>query len=53
MNKTLKDFVDYCLLHPEQRFWQALVNWSKSHCIYKVDVNGIQSDTFYFKGKEI
>lgn len=24
----LKSFVAYCILHPEERFWQALRNWA-------------------------
>jgi hypothetical protein len=24
----LADFVEFCRLHPEYRFWQALRNWS-------------------------
>jgi len=23
----LRDFTDYCIKHPEERFWQALRNW--------------------------
>ena len=30
-NKTqLASFVKYCKEHPEERFWQAIRNWSKS-----------------------
>jgi len=32
--KELKSFAEYCLLHPEQRFWQALRNWSEVATIY-------------------
>ena len=28
MNKDLQSFIKYCKKHPEQRFWQALRNWS-------------------------
>ncbi len=29
MNREVLDsFAEYCYLHPEQRFWQALRNWS-------------------------
>jgi hypothetical protein len=59
--KVLSSFVDYCLEHPEERFWQALRNWSGSnfilasshspHCtqsdVFYVDLQ----DTFYWKGK--
>lgn len=26
--KKLNSFIDYCRKHPEERFWQALRNWS-------------------------
>ena len=32
--KTLADFTEYCLDHPQQRFWQALRNWSNYDFIY-------------------
>jgi hypothetical protein len=28
-SEVLADFVKYCREHPEQRFWQALRNWSE------------------------
>jgi hypothetical protein len=37
MNKNggkLVDFVDYCLNHPNERFWQALRNWSGYHFLF-------------------
>ena len=34
MNKELlEDFIKYCEAHPEERFWQALRNWSKADAI--------------------
>jgi hypothetical protein len=33
-NETLQSFVKYCQEHPEERFWQALRNWSKYAFIY-------------------
>lgn len=27
--KQLKSFTSYCKAHPEERFWQALRNWSE------------------------
>jgi hypothetical protein len=53
--QILDDFVHYCVLHPEQRFWQALRNWSGFSF---VGVKGIVidgnewHDTFYFEGKD-
>ena len=32
--EILQDFVKYCQTHPEQRFYQALRNWSKYAFIY-------------------
>ena len=31
--KKLLDFINYCFNHPEDRFWQALRNWSGYHFI--------------------
>ena len=28
-NTKIQSFIKYCLEHPEERFWQALRNWSK------------------------
>lgn len=28
-SKVLASFVKYCKANPSQRFWQALLNWSK------------------------
>lgn len=27
--ELMKSFSDYCMKHPEQRFWQALRNWAR------------------------
>lgn len=27
--KQLDSFVEYCTAHPEERFWQALRNWTR------------------------
>lgn len=53
----LNDFTDFCLQHPEMRFWQALRNWSEYSFIYGsnytlVDLTGMSKshfieDTFY------
>ena len=32
--ETLASFAAYCTEHPEQRFWQALCNWSGQNAIY-------------------
>lgn len=46
----LKSFTAYCEAHPEERFWQALRNWSQYSFIYgsnvSLDSNEVE-DTFY------
>lgn len=32
--KSLDSFIEYCQANPEQRFWQALRNWSGWPFIY-------------------
>jgi hypothetical protein len=56
--ETLLSFVTYCEQNPEQRFWQALRNWSGYHYIltsdvplYKVNNETPLRDTFYLEGK--
>lgn len=60
---TLLDFIKYCNDHPDERFWQALRNWSghsfilianrvpdKNNDEYDFVLNGIPVqivDTFY------
>lgn len=52
---TLSDFIDYCYKHPNERFWQALRNWSKAEYIKinnPIDNELGDIDTFYFEGKD-
>lgn len=54
MDKTLKSFVDYCLKHPQERFYQALTNWSGYNFIYVSKVqttDTILEDVFYKEDK--
>jgi len=53
-NKELRDsFLEYCLKHPEQRFWQALRNWAQeqnpdiTHIWVSNGLDGEKTDTFY------
>lgn len=49
--ELLDDFVAYCNGHQEQRFWQALRNWSgASYIKYEISTGGSnpQHDTFYW-----
>jgi hypothetical protein len=57
MDKNLEliaSFKRYCISHPEERFWQALRNWSSYNFIWvsgdleRTDLK----DTFYFEGKD-
>lgn len=45
--KLLESFAEYCISHPEQRFWQALRNWSNVGYIYKSNDGEKMEDTFY------
>ena len=50
--KYIESFNKYCNKHPEERFWQALRNWSESPSICFVNNEGKDiKDTFYFEGK--
>jgi len=52
--KLLFNFVWYFITHPEQRFWQALRNWSNTPFIYKSDryfTSKHLQDTFYKETK--
>lgn len=55
--KALESFTKYCNDHPEQRFWQALCNWSKYRFIlgsniYHADIDVTLVDTFCLEGME-
>lgn len=51
----LDDFAQYLAKHPDERFWQALRNWSgASKIIYEKDHGNDRYDsldTFYWEGK--
>ena len=60
--ELLEDFSQYCASHPNERFWQALRNWSKRRFIYVSDIplnqadnlkeaNEWLEDTFYWENK--
>ena len=51
---TLDSFVKYCKANPDQRFWQALRNWSGNEFVLVRNGNfkgELTVDTFYFEGK--
>ena len=47
----LVSFTEYCRQHPDERFWQALRNWSGYVRIYGIepdkDPGEAEQDTFY------
>ena len=49
--KLLDSFVAYCQQHPEERFWQALRNWSRANYILMVMEGQLPRDTFYMEDK--
>ncbi len=50
--KLLESFVKYCGEHPDERFWQALRNWSDFNFIWEsnefMEVPNLR-DTFQIK----
>lgn len=64
-SKILEDFVNYCFTHGNERFWQALRNWSGFAFVGVVPTEKINFkaltmkgkfhnaiDTFYFEAKD-
>jgi hypothetical protein len=49
-SEVLKSFTEYCLAHPDDRFWQALRNWSTFPFIFAGDPDD-NHDTFYWEGR--
>lgn len=54
--RLLKEFYTYCYAHPEERFWQALRNWSGVNAVLIDDTleEGIEcynTDTFNWEGR--
>jgi hypothetical protein len=49
--KLLLSFFAYCVAHPQERFWQALRNWSGVHSVLVTDGNHVV-DTFYLKNNK-
>jgi len=49
--KLLADFLEYLVANPDQRFWQALRNWSGAEKI-NFETKGYQIDTFYWNEKD-
>lgn len=54
-SEALRSFIDYCVDHPAERFWQALRNWSGYHLVlvsndHDVDADPRTMDTFFWEG---
>lgn len=45
------DFLRYCEAHPDQRFWQALANWSGQRFIWAGERYESATDTWDWKGR--
>ena len=65
-SEALLDFYAYCEAHPDERFWQALRNWSGHNFVYvspditftptikdsRSDHIITLNDTFHWEGKD-
>ena len=59
--RILLSFIDYCIGHPYDRFWQALLNWSgvgfifasgvPLYEIYRAHAPGVIKDTYEWEGR--
>jgi hypothetical protein len=50
---ALQSFVAYCQMHPHERFWQALRNWSRFGFILGANERtGATLDTFNIEGMD-
>lgn len=48
--KAAESFLAYCKANPDQRFWQALRNWSKFNFVgVSINPGGPYADTYYFE----
>ena len=49
-SEVLSSFIKYCEKHPEERFWQALRNWSGNAFIWATRER-VVNDTFNWTGR--
>lgn len=42
--KSLESFAEYCISHPQEKFWQAVRNWSDTPFILKADSVDFEND---------
>ncbi len=47
----LSSFIRYCVKHPDERFWQALRNWSGYSFIFAGHMRQHSHDTFNWEGR--
>ena len=47
--KDLDAFVNYCIEHPTQRFWQALTNWTGCRVGLDVNDNGCFIEPYHWE----
>jgi hypothetical protein len=61
-SEVLASFIGYCVAHPQDRFWQALLNWSGFGYIFASGVSlheirppapGTVKDTYNFEGRNL
>ena len=50
-SKLVAEFVKYCKENPEQRFWQAVRNFTEHGYVYAGPCPANLKDTFYWEGK--
>ncbi len=48
--ELLDSFTQYVEAHPEERFWQALRNWSRYPFVFVGKRPDALEDTYYFEG---
>jgi hypothetical protein len=51
-SKVLASFTAYCKAHPQERFWQALRNWSGAYFILWNRDGRNDHDTFNWEGRD-
>lgn len=51
-SEVLSTFVAYCIAHPDERFWQAIRNFSGKAFVFAGEDPDDLQDTFYWEGKD-
>ena len=50
--ELLESFFNYCIKHPEQRFWQALRNWAGLKFIVSAEELDVVNDGLFHKCRD-